>query len=101
MGVSPSSITLIRRMAGQAALGRNGQRSSIAIAIAFGQGHDPAVTIRIKIDEDWLRLWEACSDQQKKQHPSLMAYPAQEAGGASQTLEHRQWAFDGGYCNHA
>ena len=50
MGMAPSSINLLRRHAGAAALGKGGQCSTTAIALAFTKLSDPAIKIRIDIE---------------------------------------------------
>ena len=56
MGVARTSIAKMRRQAGQAALGRSGQCSTTAIAIAFNEGTDPAVKIRQELARNWFMI---------------------------------------------
>ena len=71
MGVAPSSIKLLRRHAGQAALGRHGQCSTSAIAIQFRDGADPAVRIRTQIISQWIGIWVAASEEKRQEIVTL------------------------------
>ena len=65
MGTSPTSINKMRAAAGIAALGKGGQCTTTAIALAFKYGSDPAIKIRLEIVRQWLAIWVLLSDDEK------------------------------------
>ena len=66
MGMAPGHIKKLRSQAGQAALGRVGQCSTTAIAVAFRAHSDPAIRARLDIILQWLKLWGRCSEERKE-----------------------------------
>ena len=73
MGVAPLSIRQLRSHAGQAALGRAGQCSTTAIAVAFDKYTDPASKIRVDIVVQWLKLWARSTSSRQEKIQGLWA----------------------------